>query len=47
MFRKKEKPKKREGFIKRLRERINKGKNWLTYDLANLVPGGEIGEGHA
>jgi len=45
MFRKKEKPKKREGFIKRLRARINKGKNWLTYDLANLVPGGEIDEG--
>jgi len=44
MFRKKEKPKKREGFIKRLRERLNKGKNWLTYDLANLVPGGEIDE---
>jgi fused signal recognition particle receptor len=44
MFRKKEKPEKREGFLKRLRARINKGDNWLTYDLANLVPGGEIDE---
>ncbi|MEL7185428.1 MAG: signal recognition particle-docking protein FtsY [Pseudomonadota bacterium] len=42
MFGKKEKPEKREGFIKRLRARINKGDSWLTYDLANLVPGGEI-----
>jgi len=48
MFGKKEKPEehpdKREGFVKRLRARINKGNNWLTYDLANLVPGGEINE---
>jgi fused signal recognition particle receptor len=44
MFGKKEKPEKREGFIKRLRARINRGDNWLTYDLANLVPGGEISE---
>jgi len=44
MFGKKEKPKIQEGFIKRLRARINKGDNWLTYDLANLVPGGEINE---
>ena len=44
MFGKKEKPEKREGFIKRLRARINRGDNWLTYDLANLVPGGEINE---
>jgi len=44
MFAKKEKPEKREGFLKRLRARINKGDNWLTYDLANLVPGGEIDE---
>jgi len=44
MFGKKEKPKKQEGFIKRLRARINKGDNWLTYDLASLVPGGEINE---
>jgi fused signal recognition particle receptor len=44
MFAKKEKPEKREGFIKRLRARINRGESWLTYDLANLVPGGEINE---
>jgi fused signal recognition particle receptor len=44
MFGKKEKPERREGFIKRLRTRINRGDNWLTYDLANLVPGGEINE---
>ena len=44
MFRKKEKPEKQEGFFKRLRARINSGDNWLTYDLANLVPGGEIDE---
>ena len=45
MFGKKEKPEEKKGFIKRLRARINKGDNWLTYDLANLVPGGEIDEG--
>ncbi|MEL7447792.1 MAG: signal recognition particle-docking protein FtsY [Pseudomonadota bacterium] len=37
-----EKPK--GGFIKRLRARLNKGDSWLTYDLANLVPGGKIDE---
>ncbi|HSG97407.1 MAG TPA: signal recognition particle-docking protein FtsY [Woeseiaceae bacterium] len=44
MFGKKEKPENREGFIKRLRARINKGDSWLTYDLANLAPGGKIDE---
>jgi len=44
MFGKKEKPEKKEGFIKRLRARINKGDSWLTYDLANLAPGGTIDE---
>jgi len=44
MFGKKEKPQNREGFIKRLRARINRGDNWLTYDLANLAPGGKIDE---
>ena len=44
MFGKKEKPEKKEGFIKRLRARINRGDNWLTYDLANLAPGGKIDE---
>jgi fused signal recognition particle receptor len=42
MFGKKEKPDERKNFIKRLRARINKGDSWLSYDLANLVPGGEI-----
>jgi len=44
MFRKKEKPDEQQSFFKRLRARINKGDNWLTYDLANLVPGGKIDE---
>jgi fused signal recognition particle receptor len=48
MFGIKEKPKEKAeektGFIKRLRARINRGDNWLSYDLANLVPGGEIDE---
>jgi fused signal recognition particle receptor len=44
MFGKKEKPEKKESFIKRLRARINKGDSWLTYDLANLAPGGKIDE---
>jgi fused signal recognition particle receptor len=35
---------KRDGFIKRLRARINRGDSWLTYDLANLAPGGKIDE---
>ena len=44
MFGKKEKPEKKEGFITRLRARINRGDSWLTYDLANLAPGGKIDE---
>lgn len=32
------------GFIKRLRARLNSGNSWLTYDLANLAPGGKIDE---
>ncbi|MEL7537962.1 MAG: signal recognition particle-docking protein FtsY [Pseudomonadota bacterium] len=32
------------GFFSRLRARLNKGDSWLTYDLANLVPGGKIDE---
>jgi fused signal recognition particle receptor len=35
---------KRPGFVKRLRARINRGDSWLTYDLANLAPGGKIDE---
>jgi fused signal recognition particle receptor len=44
MFGKKEKGDKPESFIKRLRSRLNRGYNWLSYDLANLVPGGDIDE---
>ncbi len=33
-----------KGFISRLRSRLNRGDSWLTYDLANLVPGGRIDE---
>ncbi|MGH8496504.1 MAG: signal recognition particle-docking protein FtsY [Gammaproteobacteria bacterium] len=32
----------RPGFVKRLRARLNRGDSWLTYDLANLVPGRRI-----
>jgi fused signal recognition particle receptor len=35
---------KRGGFIKRLRARLNSGDSWLSYDLANLAPGGKIDE---
>ena len=44
MFANKEKPAEKQGFIKRLRARINRGDSWLTYDLANLAPGGKIDE---
>jgi fused signal recognition particle receptor len=44
MIGKKDQPGEREGFIKRLRARINRGDSWLTYDLANLAPGGKIDE---
>ena len=44
MFGRKEKPENKEGFIKRLRARLNRGDSWLTYDLANLAPGGKIDE---
>jgi len=30
------------GFFKRLRQRLNRGDSWLTYDLAKLAPGGKI-----
>ena len=32
----------RRGFIARLRARLNQGDSWLTYDLANLLPGRAI-----
>ena len=44
MFSKKEKTAESQSFIKRLRARLNRGDSWLTYDLANLAPGGEIDE---
>jgi len=44
VFSRKEKPAERQGFIKRLRARLNRGDSWLTYDLANLAPGGKIDE---
>jgi fused signal recognition particle receptor len=42
MFAKKEDKEPRQGFIKKLRARLNRGDSWLTYDLANLAPGGKI-----
>ena len=33
------------GFLARLRAKLNRGDSWLTYDLANLLPGGKIDEG--
>jgi fused signal recognition particle receptor len=46
MFGRKEKAKDKTaengGFIKKLRARLNKGDSWLSYDLANLAPGGTI-----
>jgi fused signal recognition particle receptor len=44
MFSKKEKTAEPHSFFKRLRARLNRGDSWLTYDLANLAPGGEIDE---
>jgi len=35
---------KKPGFFTKLRQRLNKGDSWLTYDLANLAPGGKIDE---
>jgi fused signal recognition particle receptor len=32
----------RAGFIKRLRAKLNQGNSWLSYDLANLLPGRAI-----
>ena len=32
------------GLLQRLRARLNRGDSWLTYDLANLLPGGRIDE---
>jgi fused signal recognition particle receptor len=30
------------GFLARMRAKLNRGNSWLTYDLANLLPGGKI-----
>jgi fused signal recognition particle receptor len=35
----------RQGFFSRLRARLNRGDSWLTYDLANLLPGRAIDAG--
>src|ERR1044072_4027268 len=35
-------PAQRPGLFKRLREKLNRGNSWLTYDLANLLPAGRI-----
>ena len=32
----------RPGFISRMRAQLNSGDSWLTYDLANLMPGGGL-----
>jgi fused signal recognition particle receptor len=29
-------------FLARMRAKLNRGNSWLTYDLANLLPGGQI-----
>ena len=33
---------KQPGFFARMRAKLNRGDSWLTYDLANLLPGGRI-----
>lgn len=33
---------KRPSLFQRLRAKLNQGDSWLTYDLANLLPGGQI-----
>ncbi len=44
MFANKDSNEPRKGFFSKLRARLNKGDSWLTYDLANLAPGGKIDE---
>jgi len=44
MFGKKDSAVPKQGFVKRLRARLNRGDNWLSYDLAKLAPGGTIDE---
>jgi fused signal recognition particle receptor len=38
-------PEDRPGFVRRLRNRLNKGNSWLTYDLADLLRGRQIDAG--
>jgi len=44
MFGKNDNAAPKRGFVKRLRARLNRGDSWLSYDLANLAPGGKIDE---
>src|ERR1044072_4507463 len=37
-----EKKEEKQGFLKRLRARLNRGNSWLTYDLADLFRGRQI-----
>ena len=32
----------KQGWLARMRAKLNRGDSWLTYDLANLLPGGKI-----
>ncbi|HEU4655744.1 MAG TPA: hypothetical protein VFS47_17275, partial [Steroidobacteraceae bacterium] len=32
----------KQGLLSRLRQKLNRGDSWLTYDLANLLPKGRI-----
>ena len=34
----------KQGWFARMRAKLNRGDSWLTYDLANLLPGGKIDE---
>jgi fused signal recognition particle receptor len=34
----------KQGWLARMRAKLNRGNSWLTYDLANLLPGGRIDE---
>ena len=32
----------KQSWLARMRAKLNRGDSWLTYDLANLLPGGRI-----
>ncbi len=38
-------PDSKSGFVSRLRSQLNRGDSWLTYDLANLMPGSGLDSG--